>query len=263
MPIPLIITSMLQIKRRDQITFLQSEALGRVPGIIHAFSTRRGDHADLSLGPHSSPNPLVQMNRARFFAAVGAPGWPIMKLRQVHSSTVVDITDTSAASEAVEGDAAVTGLRGIVLGIQTADCVPILIADSRGTVVAAIHAGWRGTASRIVESTVGRLGEKFSLDSKDLIASIGPHVGVCCYEVGQDVVDAIGDPALFESRPDWSRPHLNLAEANRRQLTNSGLLDRQIEISSLCTQCRGDLFHSYRRDGKKTGHMLSVIGIVP
>ena len=254
---------MLQIKRRNQITFLQSEALNRVPGIIHAFSTRRGDHADLSLGPHSSPNPAVQINRVRFLAALAAPGWPIMKLRQVHSGTVVEITDTSAANEAVEGDAAVTGLKGIVLGVQTADCVPILIADSRGMAVAAIHAGWRGTASRIVESTVARLREKFCLDPKDLIASVGPHIGVCCYEVGRDVVDAVGDPALFESRPDWIKPHLNLADANRRQLINAGLLDERIEISSLCTRCRGDLFHSYRRDGKKTGHMLSVIGIVP
>ena len=254
---------MLQIKRRDQITFLQSEALSRVPGIIQAFSTRRGDHTDLSLGPHSSPNPIVQMNRVRFLAAVGAPGWPVMKLRQVHSSTVVAIDDTSAANDAVEGDAAATDLKGIVLGIQTADCVPILVADSRGAAVAAIHAGWRGTAARIVESTVARFREKFSLEPKDLIAAVGPHIGVCCYEVGQDVVDAIGDPVFFESRPHWAKPHLNLGAANRRQLINAGLHDEQIEVSSLCTRCRGDLFHSYRRDGKKTGHMLSVIGIVP
>src|SRR5437867_6881960 len=140
---------MLQIKRRDLITFLQSEVLGRVPGIIHAFSTRRGDQGDLNLGPHSSSNPIVQMNCVRFLAAVGAPGWPIMKLRQVHSGRVVNIQDTSAATEAVEGDAAVTGLEGIVLGSQTADGVPILIADSRAMVVAAIQAGWLATGCRI------------------------------------------------------------------------------------------------------------------
>src|SRR5439155_340454 len=170
---------MLQIKRRDQITFLQSEVLGRVPGIIHAFSTRRGDTRDLNLGPHSSANPIVQMNRVRFLASVGVPGWPMMKLRQVHSDRVVDIQDTSAATDAVEGDAAVTALKGAVLAVQTADCVPIL------------------------------------------------------------------------------------GEANRRQLINSGLREEGIEVSSLCTRCREDLFHSYRRDGKKMGHMLSIIGIVP
>src|SRR2546430_17594614 len=101
MPIPVIISSMLQIKRRDQITFLQSEALSRVPGIIQAFSTRRGDHTDLSLGPHSSPNPIVQMNPVRFLAAVGAPGWPVMKFRQVRSATCFALGDTSARDDSV------------------------------------------------------------------------------------------------------------------------------------------------------------------
>src|SRR6266850_6470398 len=132
---------MLQVKRQDQITFLQSEALNRVPGIIHGFSTRRGDHTDLTLGPHSSSNPMVQINRVRFLAAIGAAGWPIMKLKQVHSAVVRDIDDTSAAGEALEGDAAVTALPGVILGIQTADCVPILVADSQARAVAAIHAG--------------------------------------------------------------------------------------------------------------------------
>ena len=254
---------MLQIKRRDQITFLQSELLGRVPGIIHAFSTRRSDQGDLSLGPYSSPNPIVQMNRVRFLASVGAPGWPIMKLRQVHSSRVVDIRDTSAATDAVEGDAAVTALTGAVLGVQTADCVPILIADSHRTAVAAVHAGWRGTAARIVESTVARLRVQFALEPQDLVAAVGPHIGVCCYEIGLEVLDAIADPALFEYKPEWMKPHLNLGEGNRRQLINSGLREEGIEVSSLCTRCREDLLHSYRRDGKKMGHMLSIIGIVP
>jgi YfiH family protein len=254
---------MLQVKRQDQITFLQSEALHRIPGVIHAFSTRRSERTDLTLGPHSSPNPMVQINRARFLAAIGAPGWPIMKLKQVHSGIVVDIDDSSAATDAVEGDACGTALKGVMLAVQTADCVPILIADTRGEAVAAIHAGWRGTAARIVEAAVARLHKKFSIDPKDLIASIGPHIGVCCCEVGEDVVDAIADPALLEYRPEWTKPHLNLGAANRRQLVRAGLPGQQIEISSLCTRCREDLFHSYRRDGKKTGHMLSVIGIVP
>jgi YfiH family protein len=254
---------MLQVKRQDQITFLQSEALRRVPGIIHGFSTRRGDNKDLTLGPHSSSNPMVHINRVRFLSAIGAAGWPIMKLKQVHSGIVVDMNDSSAANEAVEGDASVTNLKGIMLGVQTADCVPILIADSSGSAVAAIHAGWRGTAARIVEATIARLRERFSIAPESLIASIGPHIGVCCYEVGQDVVEAIANSSLFDQKPEWPKPHLNLAEANRLQLRNAGLADHQVEISSLCTRCREDLFHSYRRDGKKTGHMLSVIGITP
>src|SRR5262245_45483991 len=106
---------MLQVKRQDQISFIRSESLDRIPGVIHAFSTRRGERNDFSLGPPSSPNPMIQINRARFVAAIGAPGWPIIKLKQVHSGIVLDIDDTSAASEAIEGDAAVTDLRGIML----------------------------------------------------------------------------------------------------------------------------------------------------
>jgi len=202
------------------------------------------------------------MNRMRFLAAIGAPGWPFLKLKQVHSGIVRDMNDTLTANEAVEGDAAVTTRQGVVLGIQTADCVPILVADSQARAVAAIHAGWRGTAARIAESAVGRVLSFPGIDAKDLIVAIGPHIGVCCYEVGEEVVEAIGDPRAFERRADWPRAHLNLGEANRRQFLNAGLLDQQIEMSSLCTHCSGDLFYSYRRDGKKAGRMLSVIGIV-
>jgi YfiH family protein len=254
---------MLQVKRQDQITFLESEALGRIGGTVHAFSTRRGDRQDLTLGPHSSPNPMVNINRVRFLAAIRAPGWPIMKLKQVHSGIVADIDDTSAASDAVEADAAITHLKGVMLAVQTADCVPILVADVHGTAVGAIHAGWRGTAARIAETTILRLREKFSIDPEDLKASIGPHIGVCCYEVGHDVVETMANPAVFESKAEWPKPHLNLAAANRQQLLDAGLVDQNIEISTLCTRCRADLFHSFRRDGKNMGHMLSVIGIAP
>jgi hypothetical protein len=120
-------------------------------------STRRAEHNLFTLGPVTSPNPMVQINRVRFLAALGAPGWPVMKLKQVHSGVVVDIDDTSAANEAVEGDASLTQLAGVALGVQTADCVPILISDAAGRSVAAIHAGWRGTAARIAEAVVRRM----------------------------------------------------------------------------------------------------------
>jgi YfiH family protein len=204
---------------------------------------------------------MVQINRVRFGAAIGAPGWPILKLKQVHSGIVVDMHDTSAAGNAIEGDASVTGLQGVMLGVQTADCVPILIADSEAKAVAAIHAGWRGTAARIAKATVAALREKYGIDPKNLTAAIGPHIGVCCYEVGEEVVEAMNEPAVFNRRPEWPKAHLNLGEANRRQLIDAGIPEPQIDSSSLCTRCREDLFHSFRRDGKRTGHMLSLIGM--
>jgi YfiH family protein len=253
---------MLQVKRQDQITFLHSGAIDRIPGIVHAFSTRRGERNDFSLGPANSPNPMVQINRARFTAAISAAGWPIIKLKQVHSNIIVDVIDTSAAGEAVEGDAAITELPGVMLGVLTADCVPILIADREARAVAAVHAGWRGTAAGIAEATVERLTEKFQVDPWNLVAAIGPHIGPCCYEVGEDVADQI-DIAAIVRMPEFSKPHIDLAAANVAQLMRSGIPEPQIEKSSLCTKCRDDLFHSFRRDGKTMGHMLSVIGIAP
>jgi polyphenol oxidase len=214
---------MLQAKRESQITFLHSELLDAVPGLVHAFSTRRAERNDFTLGPVSSPNPIIQINRARFLAAIGAAGWPILKLRQVHSGVVRDMDDTSAAGEAVEGDAAVTSIRGALLGVQTADCVPILIVDRDATCVAAVHAGWRGTGHRIVEKAVGRLVEKYGVKPINLLATIGPHIGVCCYEVGEEVFTAIQDAAAFERKPEWNKPHLNLGVANRNQLLKAGL----------------------------------------
>jgi YfiH family protein len=254
---------MLQVKRQDQITFVRSEVLDSMPGIVHAFSTRRGERDDFCLAPFSSPDPIIRLNRIRFLAAIGAPGWPILRLKQVHSGIVRDMDDTSAANEPLEGDAAITDVTGVLLGIQTADCVPILIAGSTGRCIAAIHAGWRGTAKRIVERTVKRLTEKYGVPTTNLTAVIGPHIGVCCYEVGEDVVEAIHDPAVFQRRADWSKPHLDLGEANRRQLCDAGLSRDRVVLSTLCTRCRSDLFFSHRREGNRAGRMLSVIGIEP
>ena len=254
---------MLQVKRESQITFLHSEALDRFPRIVHAFSTRRSERNDFALGAGAASNPLVQMNRIRFVASVGVVGWPVLKLKQVHSGIVRVMEDTSAAGEAVEGDAAITSLAGVLLSVQTADCVPILLADLQARAVAAIHAGWRGTAAHIVETTLRELERQYSIAPQDVVAAIGPHIGPCCYEIGDEVVEAIQDSLAIERRPEWAKPHLNLAEANRRQLSRAGVPEEQIEISSLCTRCREDLFFSYRRDGTRTGHMLSIIGIAP
>jgi YfiH family protein len=254
---------MLQVKRHDQITFLLSEALDRVPGVVHAFSTRRAERHDFSLGPVNAPNPMIHINRARFVAAVGAPGWPLIKLKQVHSGIAVDIGDSSGAGDAIEGDAAVTETRGVMLGIQTADCVPVLLADSAGRAVGAVHAGWRGTESRIAAVAVARLKEKFGIEPENLVAAIGPHIGVCCFEVGEEVAAKFVDPQVVVRKPEWPKPHLDLQTANRNQLLMSGIPATHIETSSLCTKCRADLFHSYRRDGKSMGHMLSVIGLAP
>lgn len=254
---------MLQVSRVSQITLLTEPALSAIPGVVHGFSTRRAEHNSFTLGPFGSENPAVQMNRARFLAAAGMTGWPILKLKQTHSKIVHDFRDTEAAGKPAEGDAGVTALAGAALAVQTADCVPILIADQKGHVVSAVHAGWRGTAGRIVESAVRMIVEAYAVPAGDLIAVIGPHNAVCCYEVGEEVVVAINDSDAVVRKPEWRKPHLNQAQANRNQLLRAGVPDAQIFVSSLCTQCRADLFYSYRREGERTGRLLSVIGIQP
>jgi copper oxidase (laccase) domain-containing protein len=92
---------------------------------------------------------------------------------------------------------------------------------------------------------------------------IGPHNAVCCYEVGEEVVEAVNDAVTISRKPEWVKPHLNQALANQRQLIAAGIPEDQIVVSNLCTQCRSDLFYSYRREGKRAGRMLSVIGILP
>ena len=254
---------MLQVKRVSQITLLHAPALDAIAGVAHAFSTRRAEHTNLTLGPTSSDNPMIPINRSRFLAAAGVPGWPVLKLKQTHSSIVRDMTDTWSSNEPLEGDAAVTAVRGAVIAIQTADCVPILIADRNARVVAAVHAGWRGTAARIAQHTVEFIAEKYSVSPSDLTAVIGPHNAVCCYEVGDDVVEAIGEPKAFLRHPDWTKPHFNQALANQSQLIEAGIPEAQIVTSNLCTQCRADLFFSYRREGARTGRLLSIIGLTP
>jgi YfiH family protein len=254
---------MLQAKRVSQITLLHSSALDAIAGVAHAFSTRRAEHTELTLGPTSSDNPMIPINRSRFLAAAGVPGWPVLKLKQIHSNIVQDMTDTWSSNEPLEGDAAVTAVRGAVLGIQTADCVPILIADRESRVVAAVHAGWRGTAARIVQRTIDRIQSQYSIPAAQLTAAIGPHNAVCCYEVGEEVVEAINDPEVFLRRPEWAKPHFDQASANKKQLLEAGVHENQITVSNLCTQCRADLFFSYRREGRHAGRMLSIIGLAP
>jgi hypothetical protein len=180
---------------------------------------------------------------------------------------------------------------GLLLGIQTADCIPVMVADRKRRAVAVFHAGWRGTVQRIVEAGVGRMRLQFGSRPEDLTAAIGPGIGACCYAVGEEMLSA------FESQFDYARElfcevddydavhmkypmlfltqrapghspigpslHLNLVEANRRQLLAAGLKPRSIHVVGGCTSCQRQMFFSYRASQGRAGRMLSVIGIRP
>jgi YfiH family protein len=170
-------------------------------------------------------------------------------IRQIHSNLVLSVDQPGVAGDA---DALVTRKRGLALSVRTADCYPILIADPVTRSIAAIHAGWRGTAERIVQRTIVHMHLAFGTDAADLHAAIGPGIGVCCYEVGAEVALRFGAEG---------RARIDLAEANRRQLVESGVPAAQIHSIGRCTRCEPELFHSYRRDGGQAGRMTSFIRI--
>jgi YfiH family protein len=177
-------------------------------------------------------------------------------LRQIHSDKVWNahaLTDRQH-----EGDALVTDDIGRRVGVRTADCLPILLLDAGRRAVAAIHAGWRGTAAAIVARAVEKMQLDFGSRPGDIYAALGPCIGECCYEVGPEVAGHFS--ALF---PEWTavtgKQHLDLPEANRRHLTNAGVPNSQIFNAGLCTFCLAEHFFSYRREPRTPERMLSVI----
>jgi YfiH family protein len=171
-------------------------------------------------------------------------------LQQVHSATCVRAA--GRAGVLGRGDALLEETPGSVVAVKTADCIPILLVDERRRAVAAVHAGWRGTAARIAAKAVDEMAERFGTEAADLHAAIGPGIGVCCYEVGAEVA------AQFAGQ---GRGHLDLPEENRKQLLEAGVTRERIYASNLCTMCRPEEFHSFRRDKEAAGRLHSFAGI--
>jgi YfiH family protein len=279
-------------------------AFSGIDWLAHGFSTRTGGKTtiyrpgqragELNLGFSSSDDPAhVTLNRQRFFSTVtGNADFPAVTLRQIHSSILRMVEHADAAPQANhKADGMMTAEPGLLLAIQTADCIPVLIADTRRRAVAGFHAGWRGTLKRIVENGIGRMRLEFGSRPEDLIAAIGPGIGQCCYAVGEEVrgefesqfayaADLFCDvydsdpvkgkyPLLFMTAraPGHSNIgpslHLNLVEANRRQLLDAGLKPEAISVVGDCTSCRTDRYFSYRAEHGFTGRMFSAIAIRP
>jgi polyphenol oxidase len=286
-----------RVPTKSQLTVLHSSHLQKLPWLIHAFSTRHGGHSRvyggqaLNLGFTERDSKLaVEQNRAAFLKKVGAHGsqpWPLVTLRQVHSDLIHAIT-TPPDSPPV-GDGLITATPGLLLAVQTADCLPVIVVDKKRQVVGVFHAGWRGTVKRIVEKGVGEMRRHFGSRPRDLAAAIGPGVHNCCYTVGAEVRDNFASqfayaadlfheveesdpvrekyPMLFLTAraPGHStlpkKIFLNLVEANRRQLLDAGVPAKNIEASPLCTSCRTDLLFSYRAEQGRTGRVMGVAGI--
>jgi polyphenol oxidase len=272
--------------------------------LCHGFSTRRGGLSraycaegapgELNLGFTAADDRETVAGNRRLMveAATGDANTPLITLRQIHSSVlVVGAAKDTCRSSPWKGDGLMTAEPGLLLGVQTADCIPVLVADRKRRVVAAFHAGWRGTVKRIVEAGVGRMRLEFGCRPEDLIAAIGPGVGVCCYAVGDEVFSSFESqfayadelfhevydtdpvrtryPMLFltQRAPGHSNLgpslHVDLVEANRRQLLDAGLRPNLIQTTGGCTSCHRELFFSHRASQGHAGRMMSVIGIRP
>ena len=175
----------------------------------------------------------------------------VSSVKQIHSNLVLLADRPGVLGEA---DALITNLPRLAISIRTADCYPILLADSRNRVVAAIHAGWRGTAAQIVRQTLERMQIEFGSQPEDVFAAIGPGIGACCYEVGDEVARQFGHTG---------QTHLDLCSENRKQLEAAGVSPQNIEASGVCTFCDAERFFSYRREKEKAGRMTSYIRIGP
>lgn len=190
-----------------------------------------------------------------------ASDWPAgaVRVRQVHSDRIVNVKEPWSVEQAPEADALVCGRPGLLLAIRTADCLPILMVDERTRAVAAVHAGWRGTAQRIAAKTIAELQRSLGSQVEDLRVWLGPGIGECCFEVGPEVTAQF---AGF-TRPAESagKSWLNLTAANTRQLTDAGVQPERIHAYSGCTRCDPALFHSWRRDGERAGRMTAAIGV--
>ncbi len=220
-------------------------ALDAVPGLSHGFERR--------LGPQNGES--REAARARAKAALVEAG-ELLLLKQVHGCAVLHAPWQGLP----EADAAVAERAGLIVGIETADCLPILIVDPTRRSAAAVHAGWRGTAAGIAARAVEALVARGSR-AVDLLAALGPGIGVCCYEVGEDLRAAFGEDSEAVFRPgSRGRPHLDVRLANARQLCRAGLAADRIHHLDECTYCRPDLYHSLRREGKAAGRMLNYVG---
>jgi hypothetical protein len=288
---------------------------------VQGFSTRAGGASrvyrkgDLNLGStQDDSRSAVERNRAMFLRELGAvsrprrgtkkrgsekPGsakfsaslWPLIALRQVHSDVIrcVDSVPDSKDKESLVGDGLITATPGLLLAIQTADCLPVIVVDTKRHAVGVFHAGWRGTVKRIVEKGIGEMVRNFGSRPRDMKAVIGPGIQGCCYEVGEEVrtkfesqfayaaslfhevkdSDPVREkyPLLFLTAraPGHSelpkKIFLDLVEANRQQLIAAGLSKKNIENSPLCTSCHPEILFSYRAEKGKTGRMMAAVGI--
>jgi purine-nucleoside/S-methyl-5'-thioadenosine phosphorylase / adenosine deaminase len=261
-------------READGVPYYSCPALEELSFVRHGFSTRHGGVSSLPGGNLNLSRVFwdnarrVDENRRRFMTALGLGTATLATLSQIHSDRLHIIEEKPGQwNQRPQADALATRLESMALAVQIADCFPVLMVDPRARVVAALHAGWRGTLARIVSKAVQAMELALDCDPARLMVAIGPGIRRCCFEVGPEVVEAFerefpGAP-LAEPRPDHAgKSLLDLCQALDVQFAEVGISRSQVFDLGLCTRCRVDEFFSYRGEGPKSGRLMAVISRV-
>ena len=259
------------------VTYLSAEAFEQAGGVVHGFSTRLGGvstgiYESLNLGSTRGDDPeRVRENYRRFFAAVGAGLSTVAMTNQVHSDVVRPVTTADIKAglldqEPYEADGLVTDIPGVALVIFSADCLPVLLYDPVRRVIAAVHAGWRGTAAGIVERAVEKMAF-YGCRPEDILAAIGPGISQCCFETHEDVPNAMTAALGVQATPylapmENGKFRVDLKGLNALRLRRAGLLPEHIACSSECTACHPERYWSHRATQGERGSQAAVIQLL-
>ncbi|HEY3414624.1 MAG TPA: peptidoglycan editing factor PgeF [Armatimonadota bacterium] len=236
-------------------------------GVPHGITTRdggvsRAPYNSLNLGDNVGDVPgAVIANRAKLGAALGDMSRPRVFPKQVHGATVVTVRDLPGRGDPPpEADALITDRTDIFIAVTVADCVPVLFLDPVRRAVGVAHGGWRGLAAGVLRNTVEAMRREYGTDPATLQAAIGPHIGVCCYEVGADVAAGFASIPRAIREDKEGRRYLNLARVARADLSSAGLDPEYVSISAPCTSCFVDAYFSLRAEGV-TGRFAAIVGL--
>ncbi len=244
-----------------------------IPLLAHGFGCAP---IDPSQAPQEDFDNLAAWRRETVHAAETTfrqlhelPDEPVLRVRQIHSPNllVVAKNDTFVPpTDVIRCDGIITNRPGLFVAVKTADCMPVLMMDPKKRVVAAVHAGWRGSYEKILSRSLKQMRKSFGTEPEDVLVALGPSARACCYEVGEELakifVDRYGEQAVV-SGGENSNYHLDLVYVNRQQAVAKGIKEENIHIFDICTMCSNDVpLYSYRRHGAATGRMLNVIGLL-
>ncbi|WP_243369667.1 peptidoglycan editing factor PgeF [Geotalea sp. SG265] len=262
----------MEMKKAGKVHYLEPQQMTKRGEAVMGFTTRhegvsRPPYNSLNLGSNTFDSPHnVEGNRSLLARSVGASLDRLVTVKQVHGTDllVIDAPNPDFAHfHALECDGIITNQPRVLIGVTVADCVPVLLHDPVNGAIAALHAGWKGTAGEICKKGVAALQELFGSNPAEILAAVGPAIGPCCYEVDAPVMEAFKKGAsgwdlhaVPRGEGKWG---LDLAGANRRQLTEAGLSDGNISVSTMCVSCNPELFFSYRRDQGETGRQMGFI----